>query len=393
MYTHSIGWALHGKAVTKRNRSTALLGNELDQAARNCNDQQTNGIPIGPDTSLVISEIILSAVDAAVLQECPTVRVVRKLDDYEISANNQEEATEYLTCLQDCLHAVNLTLNQQKVQILELPVCVTPRWLRDLRGLPDTKTPAAQQRALIAFFDNVFEAAKTHPDGHVISYAIASLRDVRIDAACWEVFQSLLAQAVVSEPGTIKPVCWLLAEWIGVGRTPNMGLVSDLVHQVITQQAPHRHASEIAWALRLAIQCSVHLDEDATDALVRMDDDVVACLTLDANRRKMLTRFSAPAAWTSVLNEDGLIGPHWLLAYEANVKGWLPTRLDYVAKSPGFSFLKANGVGFYGISVDNLTTKLKRAVKRRRSLKATANSGSRSSSWTPPPIDMMDCYM
>ena len=61
IYTHVIPWALHTKQVAKQNqRNFGLIGNVLDLNIRNSQDQQTLGIHIGPDCSLVIAEIILS---------------------------------------------------------------------------------------------------------------------------------------------------------------------------------------------------------------------------------------------------------------------------------------------------------------------------------------------
>ena len=63
IYTHSVPWSLHTKSVAKADRSSRLLGNVLDADLRRAQDQQTVGIPIGPDTSLVIAELLLAAVD------------------------------------------------------------------------------------------------------------------------------------------------------------------------------------------------------------------------------------------------------------------------------------------------------------------------------------------
>ncbi len=59
VYSHSIPWAIHGKKEAKSKRRTNILGNRIDKAVRDCQDTQTVGIPIGPDTSLIIAEIIL----------------------------------------------------------------------------------------------------------------------------------------------------------------------------------------------------------------------------------------------------------------------------------------------------------------------------------------------
>lgn len=40
---------------------------------------------------------------------------------------------------------------------------------------------------------------------------------------------------------------------------------------------------------------------------------------------------------------------NWLLAYEAFIKGWLPsaTGVDYVSKDDGFKYLQSENVHFY----------------------------------------------
>ena len=70
IYTHSIPWALHGKQISKAKRKPGdLIGNRLDLFARNCRDGQTSGIPIGPDTSFLLSEILLSTIDRIIVDK------------------------------------------------------------------------------------------------------------------------------------------------------------------------------------------------------------------------------------------------------------------------------------------------------------------------------------
>ena len=58
VYTHSIPWALHGKDAARKDSTHKLLGNRLDLWMRETQDKQTGGIPIGPDTSFVVGEVI-----------------------------------------------------------------------------------------------------------------------------------------------------------------------------------------------------------------------------------------------------------------------------------------------------------------------------------------------
>jgi hypothetical protein len=64
LYTHSIPWALHTKEHAKANINKTD-GDKIDAALRAASGGQTVGIPIGPDSSFVVAEVVLTAVDAA----------------------------------------------------------------------------------------------------------------------------------------------------------------------------------------------------------------------------------------------------------------------------------------------------------------------------------------
>lgn len=69
IYTHSIPWAIEGKSNVKQQwvakNLKAIWSDKLDLYARNLNNRQTMGLPIGPDTSLLMAEVVLAAVDEA----------------------------------------------------------------------------------------------------------------------------------------------------------------------------------------------------------------------------------------------------------------------------------------------------------------------------------------
>jgi len=74
IYTHSIPWALHTKEKARADTKYALPGNRLDLWMRECQDKQTGGIPIGPDTSYIVSEVIGTAMDLQLLDKLPSTR-------------------------------------------------------------------------------------------------------------------------------------------------------------------------------------------------------------------------------------------------------------------------------------------------------------------------------
>ena len=84
IYTHSIAWALHGKAIAKRERNNrSLFGNDLDRCLRGTRDGQTIGIPMGTGFFCDIAETIATAVDIELEKQLnEPLKGIRIIDDY-----------------------------------------------------------------------------------------------------------------------------------------------------------------------------------------------------------------------------------------------------------------------------------------------------------------------
>lgn len=136
IYTHSISWALHGKKDGRKDRSTyALLGSKLDKLFQSANDGCTNGLPIGPAVSDLVSDLILAAVDRETSKELKKRSIkfigVRFKDDYRFLCNSKTEAETIIKTLQVQLRQFNLNLNEGKSDIKELPEGLFRPWTSD----------------------------------------------------------------------------------------------------------------------------------------------------------------------------------------------------------------------------------------------------------------------
>lgn len=132
IYTHSIPWALHGKEVAKKSNSiTTHAGNLLDKCTQNIRDKQTNGLLIGPHSSNIISEIILTAIDADLVAK-GHIKIKRHVDDYTFYAETFEEAEQFLRDLRMTLRGYEMFLNDKKTEILGLPRPSSENWVREL---------------------------------------------------------------------------------------------------------------------------------------------------------------------------------------------------------------------------------------------------------------------
>ena len=189
------------------------------------------------------------------------------------------------------------------------------------------------------------------PTDPVLNYAVARLGSVIVEQKNWELAESLLLQAVSNEPGTLQRVVQTLVNYQSHGYPINRGALEEVLNQLILRHAPLGHSSEVAWALWCAIEFGLSVQDEAADKAIAMEDAVVTLVSLHAVNLGLINSsvsLSGPSAKMTVAD---LYEEHWLLSYEANVKGWLPSFKvqDHVAQSQEFNFLKRNQVEFYRV--------------------------------------------
>lgn len=355
LYTHTIPWALHGKPTAKGNkgRITAnpkgLLGNDLDYHCRRANSNHTKGLAIGPDTSYVIAESVLSACDCELAAKLPEVRGFRIYDDYELCCDTFEAAENALATLQGVLALYELGLNPRKTEIRQLPDRLGDDFVTFLNRFSFATEPASQAEALVAYFDSVFSYAALHPQEHVVTYAAGRFKREAIAPANWEMLTGLLLQAAQFEPSALQNVAEILDAGFCKGLPVAKPLVCRAANAIICQHARCGHSSEVAWALWLLLRFRLTVEADAVTALASMEDPVVALLTLEAESKDILSATLDKSQWQARMTTQDLREEHWLLAYEAVQKGWLAGAggTDHVAADVEFDWLRRQQVSFY----------------------------------------------
>lgn len=346
IYTHSIPWAAHGKPVAKADHSKALYGNVIDTLVRRCQDNQTLGLPIGADTSFILSEFVLAAAERKLLDKVKRLNGFRHVDDYELCFDTRSDAEQALAALQESLTEFELALNPSKTQIIELPIPLEKPWASELRGF----RIGSSESDLVAFFDRAFVLSKQNPDESVLSYAIARTNGVVVDTEHWTLFQNLLCQCVLVEPNTVVHAIEQLLRYESAEEDYdiNSDQIAEVMNKQIHYHAPLGHNSEVAWALWALINFNAKIYESTANVLSTLDDPIAALLSLDAKSRGLVPSLSV-SKWLTYMTESDLYGRQWILSYEANVKGWLKSAKvpDHVDNDSRFSLLKKCDVSFY----------------------------------------------
>lgn len=124
IYTHSISWAIKGRLYSKDNISSNSFDGKLDTIIRRMNDNETNGIIVGPEFSRIFAEIILQSVDISVEKRLVLkgykhkvdYTVQRYVDDYFVFTNNEATANDIYSIFIDELSKIKLYINESKEQ-------------------------------------------------------------------------------------------------------------------------------------------------------------------------------------------------------------------------------------------------------------------------------------
>ena len=117
IYTHTISWEV--------NENKKDIFDNLDMLMRTQNNNETKGIIIGPYSSGLFSEIIMSKIDRKMLDFIKNnkfdVSYVRYVDDIEMYSDNKIELDKCLSKIERELLKYKLDVNHSKTSVCEFP--------------------------------------------------------------------------------------------------------------------------------------------------------------------------------------------------------------------------------------------------------------------------------
>lgn len=346
IYTHSIPWAIHTKPVAKdkENRGDDFWGNRLDRLFRNLADQQTVGIPIGPDSSQIVAELILCRIDDALKQKFPDLKGFRYIDDYEFAVESKSRGEEVLCELQNLLNDYELELNPLKTAIHELPIPFEELWVHQLRQ-PNLAPTRSQRSSIIELFDLAFVFQKKFPTSSVLRYALRRLSEVRLRSENYQLCEQLVCQCALVEPSTMRYGFHVL-EKLHLKKY-DFHHFFDAMKWIVTDASQKGHGSELCWALYALLRFRKQLPKDGRieldDCLKRFNDPFAMLLAVQCVDEGLIDdNLLDDDRLGSLFCEDALWGQNWLFAYE----GGMIVDGDFLKNNEHFALLRKHSVRF-----------------------------------------------
>jgi hypothetical protein len=356
IYTHSIPWALHTRAGEKdrlRNNGPKVLGNLIDEAVRHGQEGQTKGIPVGPDTSLAISEILLCSIDQEIISAHPYLdnSSIRFMDDVEFYVRSRSQAEEVLLRWEAQLAAYELLVNPAKTEIIEGPISIERPWRSRLaQFVIREETDRMKGRDIQEYFGVAFDLAREFPSEPVISYAISRLARSQFGDYSWKAFSELLMPSAIAEPSSLRYVEQALRFGAVAGMEVDRDHLSEAMSDLVVHHAFLEHGAEVSWALWIISGQGGKLTLNAAEQAATMADNASQILLLHlAKDGRIEGGPDLTAVESRAADADSLLGRDWLLAYECAAQGWASP--DTANGDPFFRSLLEKEVIFFDPSV------------------------------------------
>lgn len=348
IYTHAIPWAIYGKTWAKQNRSNSHYGNLLDLYCRNAQDGQTIGLPVGPDTSRLIAEVVASAVDMELRQKIDVTSrdTSRYVDDYTIGVDHGQSGDGIIAAVRQAAAKFELELNNDKSAVLSTSHRSAIGWKQTaLAHIPRTDRSTV---AFLRFFYEIGRVCNEHPEINVEKYAFQNARSSFVQADDWQAIQNHLINAYRRNPSLIS----FLVEVLVLRQVEHQDVNHDSIRSFLERRLPELSAEnrtgEIAWLLFLLIRLEIEIPSDVLSPLYGLENALVALLVTYASAHGHIVGNIDHSTWEGSLASEGLHGQMWLYAYESVRQGVSPNgNADFIEQNPFFAPIYAKRVSFF----------------------------------------------
>ena len=370
VYTHSIPWAIYGKPWSKQNRQISHYGNLIDLFCRNAQDGQTIGLPVGPDTSRIIAEVIASAMDQKLSEICQIedFDASRYIDDYTIAVASGKSGDGVIAAVRQAAAFFELELNNDKSAVELTSRRPSTGWKQ--AALAHVPRNDRTTNSFLRFFYEVGRVCDEHPELNVEKFSFQNARSAFVNADEWSALQSHLINAYRRNSTLVS----LLVEVLVLREIEHGDLdrakLAGFLERRLPELAQENRTGEIIWLLLLVVRLELELSSSRLTPLFHLENSMVALMLTYAANRGTLSGAVDHSTWQQSLSEEGLRGPMWLYAYETIRNGTNPsTDRTFIEQDPFFSLLLNRDIKFFdperGFASIGAELRLRRAENTR----------------------------
>lgn len=369
IYTHSIPWAILGKSKAKEYNSlknkpgwdVILLNDEnarnfavadkLDTLIRSCQERQSVSIPIGPDSSFILAEIIGNRIDIELENELEGIdfECVRYYDDYYFYTHSFGDAEIILKAAQKILLEFQLETNESKVLIKKLPFSFEPKWVFKISGYHFSQI---NKFTIREYFFLLYSLCEDFPaeSSSIISYGLLRFEfgNIQIPKIEWELFLELLLKLLQIDPGNIDQVFKILLSYEVLLDRKSKIKVQAVLERLISEQLRLNHSFEVLWSLWILKSFKLKCKSAVLEEVIGSSDyqSILICLDLISQKLYSGEKPSIISVSDSMSSND-LHTEKWLFVYESIRQSWVNANHSIVTEHRYFKILFDYNIKFY----------------------------------------------
>lgn len=384
IYTHSVAWAAYGKSHTKKllytKRHTGSLADRIDLLLRKSNMNQTIGIPVGPDTSRIVADIISARIDEDFHglmggSVGPSVRrgrnkfikpseVDRLQDDWFIGAQSLEMAEQALSRLSIAYRAYGLEINGAKTSVDRILNQEKETWASELSLHLQSTRGRLTGTNLKGFLDRVIHLQAQFKSAPVVSFAVSSLEALRPIDADVPMLESFYILAASIAPGHMDRICTALINLDHSKKALSKDRIRDRFVALAEQHVELGNGFEAIWLLHTLRGLRIKfVSKKLSELSESYQGATLPLILLDMKAKGVFCSGLPTGTWEASITADTIRHDWtWLLGYEAFRRGWLHDTHSLLA-DPFFAPLISRGVIFYD---DAKSVKTVASIRRKR---------------------------
>ena len=356
IYTHSIPWAFHGKATAKADRnpnSAATFMNRLDAILRSGQDGQTVGIPVGPDASRYVAELVGTAIDLEFIARggAHNCEVIRHVDDVWIGAHSHADAEAALWKYREAIRSFELDINESKTLITSEQFRYSDVWPSDIStriefaiDSPSRRVPDRVRAAL----EYAFSLAAKDGDDGILKYTLRYLDRSDLADEHWEHIEPFLKRAAVHFGHTVDYVARIVV-WRHLARRDlNIAEWTPILVNLLQRHGRLGNDGEVCWALYAALRLGVPVPRDIAEAIVSNCGALSTVSLLAMVEFGLVDGAIFEFAEAAIVSESAC-GPFWPVFLEWQSKGW-PDGIFLVPANALVEEIAGSGISIFDAS-------------------------------------------
>ncbi|HEY8098902.1 MAG TPA: RNA-directed DNA polymerase [Methylobacter sp.] len=353
IYTHSISWAAYGKERVKNNIKLyqGSLADRIDVLVRSCNRNQTIGIPIGPETSRIIAEVISSRIDSDFQSKLPDVKkehIDRLQDDWFIGVETLEKAENALSAIASVYRGYGLEINGSKTSVRRAIELSGSHWVHEIGAFLAHRSGPIRGVRLRELISLSLRLQILHPSDPVVSYTLSIIETQQTPTEDIETLESFLLKAATISPISMDRICSIILNIQYKTSKLSINRICERFTILAERNIENGNLYEAIWLIYTLRGLRYPLrSKYISETIETVSSSALALILLDMNS-KGLCAFRLPdVEWTRRITGDSVKSDWiWLLGYEGIRHGWLADPHNVMAE-PFFRAMASRHVAFY----------------------------------------------